>query len=231
MDLTHKILIIDDDIELTQILAMQLRTEGFSTTFINDGTAGFEEALTNPYDVIILDISMPPVSGLDICKELRANGVSTPILLLSGHSEKTLIVQGLEYGADDYLTKPFTFLELLARINALIRRNRKNFIPQQIEKYGVTLFIESGTVTYKAKAMSLTPKEALLLKRLLNDAPVMVKRNVLLEDVWGIDENHTSNRLDAYIKRIRSKLVDLCGRPMIHTVRGRGYYFGPKKPE
>ncbi|MDB5186051.1 MAG: two component transcriptional regulator, winged helix family [Candidatus Saccharibacteria bacterium] len=226
VDLNYKILLIDDDVELSQILAMQLRASGFYVEIISDGATGYEMAASRPYDLIILDITMPRVSGLDICKELRARGVLTPILLLSGITDKDSIVRGLEYGADDYLTKPFTYAELHARVSAQIRRNRRSFIPDTIEKYGIKVDLQHGIAVCNKKTTQLTPKEAKLLRRLMYDAPQPVERHILLEDVWGIDHSHTSNRLDAYIKRIRQKLTYLSGDPMILTFRGRGYCFG-----
>jgi len=164
---------------------------------------------------------------VDICKDLRSQGVLTPILILSGQSEKLSVVKGLELGADDYLTKPFSQNELIARLSALVRRNNKSFAVHWAHKYGIGLNVSTYTVHAGTKTVKLTKKESLLLQRLMHESPMPASRTKLLEDVWGIDDLHTSNRLDVYIRRLRWKLEQLTHKNLIHTVRGQGYYFIP----
>ncbi|HSX44331.1 MAG TPA: response regulator transcription factor [Candidatus Saccharimonadales bacterium] len=220
-----KVLLVDDDSQLTEVLSIKLRHAGYLADTACNGEEGFRMASRNPYDAIVLDITMPERSGLEVCKDLRRQGVLTPILILSGKSEEPSVVQGLDLGADDYLAKPFSQNELVARLSALVRRHNKSFAVHWAHKYGIGLNLDTYTVHVGAKSVKLTKKEALLLQRLMHESPSPTSRAVLLQDVWGIDDLHTSNRLDVYIRRLRWKLEQLTHQNLIHTVRGQGYYF------
>ncbi len=220
-----RILLVDDDEQLTQLLSMKLRQAGYSVKAVNRPSIGYSLALHNAYDVIVLDMVMPLLSGTEVCRSLRAHGNFTPVLMLSGRAEKAMIVQGLSAGADDYLTKPFSSSELDARLQALIRRNKRMFNTQSIEKYDIILDVFSGVASNEQHSIALTRKETLLLKRLMSEAPNSIARQSLLEDVWGIGAGNASNRLDVYIRRLRSKMKTLCGSYRIRTIRGSGYYF------
>lgn len=219
---------IDDDEALLGIMAIKLQHSGYRVDTAAQSVQGYALASKQSYDVVILDITMPGLSGLDICRNLRAEGILTPILILSGNTEKPDIVRGLELGADDYLTKPFNHHELIARLRALVRRNRKTFNSRLIQKNGLGLDNNTGIVRFGEVAVQLTRKESLLLKRLMYEAPEPVKRELLLKDVWEIDDMHTSNRLDVYIRRLRAKLDNMGAINLIQTQRGIGYSFGPK---
>lgn len=222
----NHVLMIDDDESLLGILSIKLRHSGYEVETSAQSSQGYKLALKQPYDALILDLTMPGLNGMEICKNLRAEGVLTPILILSGHTEKLDIIRSLEMGADDYLTKPFSHNELVARLRALVRRNRKTFNSRWIEKLGISLDMENNTVKFEDKACALTRKEALLLRRIMSESPECVDRDQLLSDVWEIENHHTSNRLDVYIKRLRSKLAEIGAHDFIHTRRGSGYRFG-----
>lgn len=221
-----RLLLIDDDEQLVALLVMRLEKTGYDVAFATKPESGYEMALTGAYDVIVLDVLMPRISGVEMCARLREHGVLTPILLLSGQSEKGTIVHGLDAGADDYLTKPFNDAELVARICALLRRQKKSFHTNTLECCGVMLDVVASAATIGDAYISLTPKETLLLKRLMAESPQPVPRLALLQDVWGIGATHASNRLDVYIRRLRQKLHQPNSTEYIHTVRASGYYFG-----
>lgn len=217
---------IDDDESLLGIMSIKLEHSGYRVDTAARSTLGYSLALNQPYDALIVDVTMPELNGMEFCRNLRAEGIMTPILMLSGNTEKVSIVKSLEMGADDYLTKPFSHNELVARLRALVRRNRKTFNARWIEKDGLSLDTASNRVTFGSQGINLTRKEALLLRRLMFESPDSVDREQLLQDVWEIDNNHTSNRLDVYIRRLRAKLADIGAVDMIETKRGNGYRFG-----
>ena len=225
-----RILLIDDDLWLLQVMAIRLRSLGFIVDTTDDGNIACQKATDKPYDILVLDLMMPKLRGDQVCDTLRRNGILTPILVLSGHSDKYSIVKCLEIGADDFLIKPFNHDELIARIEALIRRNSRSFASLTLQKQGLELNTITGKVTYGQNTVVLTTKESLLLQRLMNDAPATVDHDALLKDVWSVKNRHTSNRLEVYISRLRTKLTTIGTGHLIQTVRGRGYYFGnPKK--
>lgn len=227
MSTNNRVLIIDDDEQLTSLLSIRLNRAGYKADTALSADEGYDLAIVHKYDVIILDIMMPKRSGSDLCKDLRDEGILAPILMLSGKTEKESIIQSLEVGADDYLTKPFSHEELLARLKALVRRNKKGFPTQWVRQNNIELDVNKMIVRNEKNEVGLTNKETHLLQRLMHDSPRPVARQVLLEDVWGINDAHTSNRLDVYIRRLRKKMEILGNNSHIHTMRGRGYSFGP----
>jgi DNA-binding response OmpR family regulator len=225
-----RLLLVDDDAQLVELLALKLSKLGYHVEYASVPEDGYKLALDHEFDVIVLDIVMPRLTGLEICANLRGRGVLTPVLVLSGQSDKTIVVQGLNTGADDYLTKPFDDDELVARIKALLRRNRRAFHTQTLERAGIELDVPARMARCDGKVITLTQKETLLLKRLMAESPSPIPRLSLLQDVWGIGSSHASNRLDVYIRRVRQKLKKLCGDDYIYTLRSGGYYFDqPRK--
>ncbi len=220
-----RLLFVDDDEQLVALLAMRLGKSGYAVDYASRPEDGCRLALDKEYDAIILDVVMPNLGGIDICSALRLNGVLTPILFLSGQTEKRSIIKGLSAGGDDYLTKPFDDDELIARINALLRRNNRTYTSELLERDGLVLDVPARTASAGAHAVSLTQKETLLLKRLMSEAPRPLSRLLLLQDVWGIGGAHASNRLDVYVRRLRQKMLALSGKEYIHTIRSGGYYF------
>lgn len=222
----RRILLVDDDEQLVTLLSIRLTKAGYAVTVATTAEDGYQKAQHDDYDVIVLDLILPRISGLEVCAKLRARGILTPVLILSGQTQKEVIIRGLNAGADDYLTKPFNDGELVARLKALLRRNKKTFGSLSLERSGLTLDVKNRTARCDEKSIILTKKETLLLKRLMSDAPEPVPRLTLLQDVWGIGDAHASNRLDVYVRRLRKKLETLCCDACVHTVRSGGYYFG-----
>jgi len=222
----RRILLVDDDEQLVTLLSIRLTKAGYIVTAATTAEDGYQKAQHNDYDVIVLDLMLPRISGLEICAKLRARGILTPVLILSGQTQKEVVIRGLNAGADDYLTKPFNDGELVARLKALLRRNKKAFGSLSLERNGMTLDVQNRTVRCDDNSIILTKKETLLLKRLMSEAPEPVSRLALLQDVWGIGDAHASNRLDVYVRRLRKKLEGLCSDTYVHTVRSGGYYFG-----
>lgn len=221
-----RVLIVDDDEQLVDLVSLRLTQVGFTVDATTKAAEGRTLALQNEYDAIILDVVMPKESGLEICTKLRSAGVLAPIIILSAKTEKEIIVEGLDVGADDYLTKPFSVNELVARLRALLRRSKKTFDMQTLQREDVRLDIPLSVVWLGQTSVALTKKETLLLRRLMSESPRPVPRQMLLQDVWGVSSDHASNRLDVYIRRLRKKLQTAGGEVCIHTVRSGGYYFG-----
>lgn len=180
-------------------------------------------------DCIILDKDLIPQSAIMVCRGLRQRGFMAPILVLSSTREKTDIVHMLESGADDFLREPFDFNELHARLQAIKRRYKRNFPISTLETCGLILQVDDRKVSNGLHSVDLTPTETILLSRLMQHSPKPIMRNTLFEEVWGIDNSHTSNRLDAYIRRLRMKLARIHDENLIHTVHGTGYYIGRRE--
>lgn len=224
----NSVLVIGDDAASTNNLSVRLRQLGYRVD-ASDNTFNRQSITSKvPFESIILDVNQSDCWGDDMCRDLRITGICVPILMISEQCEKSDIVRALEFGADDYLTKPYSYKELVARLRALVRRHRKTFAAIKTQRYDLELDVTNSTVRSQTGIMKLTRKEALLLQRLMIDAPDAISRQILLEDVWGIDDMHTSNRLDVYIRRLRWKLEQLTNKDLIHTIRSQGYYFGPK---
>lgn len=221
-----RVLLVDDDVQLVGLLDIRLSKIGYQVTPVTKAEQGYYLALDGDYDAIVLDVLMPGMNGLELCARLREHGVLTPILVLSGQAETDIVVRGLNAGADDYLTKPFNDYELVARLKALLRRTRKAFQTQMLERFDVVLDVPGRMVRLEDNTIGLTRKETLLLKRLMAESPRPVSRLSLLQDVWGIGDAHASNRLDVYIRRLRQKLLTLGGGDYVQTIRSGGYYFG-----
>ena len=228
---SHYVLMIDDDESLVGIMSIRLKQAGYQVDTALRAIDGYALAAQNSYDVLILDVTMPDMNGYEVCKKLRANGIQTPILMLSGKTEEASIIRSLELGADDYMTKPFSHVELLARLRALVRRSNRTFAARTLERQGISLDIAASAVHTDSKVMRLTQKEALLLQKLMEASPSLVSREQLLSDVWGIDDTHTSNRLDVYVRRLRERLKKIEMGHLVHTHRGSGYYFADIKKD
>ncbi len=219
------VLVIDEINQKTNDLVVKLRGIGYVVDVVEESSLGIQLAQQSDYQIIILDEELPEVSGSDVCRRLRQKGVTTPILMVSESTQKISLIRCLELGADDFLVQPLNHNELIARIRALVRRDNKSFASFWADKCGISLDMATHTVFAQDMSSKLTRKEALLLKRLMIEASSTISRESLLQDVWGIDDLHTSNRLDVYVRRLRWKLEQLTNQNLIHTVRGQGYYF------
>jgi DNA-binding response OmpR family regulator len=222
----HKILIVEDEPAMQLGLKDNLEFEGYEATAVGDGQKALEEILTDLYDLVILDVMLPNLSGFDVCKSVRAKGNNTPIILLTAKGEEIDKVLGLELGADDYMTKPFSVRELLARIKANLRRSGNLSNQPSIVKIGkITLDFNA----YKAQSdleeeIKLSHKEFEILKFLFEYKNKVVSRYDLLENVWGYDEQPTTRTVDNFIVRIRQKVEEDHNNPkVIITAHGSGY--------
>jgi two-component system alkaline phosphatase synthesis response regulator PhoP len=223
------ILLIEDEKGLIITLTDRLRSEGFEVTSANDGKKGFEAALAGSFDLIILDVMLPKKNGYDVCRDLRQKGVSTPILMLTAKGETIDKVLGLKLGADDYLTKPFEVIELLARVEALLRRSptQTNGASNEAFRFGdVTIDFKRAEVTKENKAVDLSAMEFKLLQYLIENRGTVHSRDCLLDAVWGYDAMPTTRTVDVHIAWLRQKLEDNPRHPhFIQTVHGMGYKF------
>lgn len=217
-----KLLIVEDEARMADLLRKGLTEEGHLATCAADGAEGLALAKSYEFDVIILDVMMPRLSGYDMAKRLRAEKVGTPIVMLTARDSVPDIVRGLDVGADDYLTKPFSFDELLARLRAVKRRA---LVAQDVHLRVADVVLDpaSREVLRGAERVALTRTEYNLLERLMYRAGKVVSRHSLIESVWGFDRDIEENTLDAFMHLLRSK-IDSPGRPkLIQTVRGVGY--------
>ncbi len=222
-----KILIVEDEPNMVAGLRDNFEFEGYQVITAGDGVAGLERALAESPDLVILDVMMPRMSGLDVCKQLKSKRPSIPIIMLTARGQEVDKVVGLELGADDYVTKPFSIRELLARVKAVLRRSR--VAPRTNEKYAfgeVEVNVRSCQVLRKGQAIEFSSKEFELLKYFLIHTGETLSRDRLLEDVWGYDRFPTTRTVDAHIVRLRQKVEPKPDEPrFILTVHGTGYKF------
>lgn len=217
------LLIVEDETRMAELLRKGLTEEGHTATAAQDGALGLELAKNYEFDVIILDIMLPRLSGYDLVKRLRAEKVQTPILMLTARDSVPDIVRGLDLGADDYMTKPFSFSELIARLRAVKRRAIAAAADTHVRVGDLVVDASSREVHRGQQRISLTRTEYNLLERLIFRVGKVVSRRALIESVWGFDREIEENTLDAFMHLLRVK-VDGPGRPkLIHTVRGIGY--------
>jgi DNA-binding response OmpR family regulator len=217
-----RILIVEDDHRIASFVKRGLEEEGFVVETAADGDEGYARAVDGRYDAILLDLLLPQRDGLSVSRALRAHGISTPILMLTAKDTLQDKVSGLDSGADDYLTKPFSFEELVARVRALLRRSPVMTSPR-LAVADLTLDPATREVSRAGRRIALTPREYQLLDLLLRHAGQVLTRTILLNRIWGYDFEGSSNVLEAYIRLLRRKID--AGHPtaLIHTVRGVGY--------
>jgi len=223
-----RILVVEDDPSVSGFILKGLREEHYAVDLAIDGEAGLSLADLTPYDLIILDVMLPKVNGFEVCQRLRATRNTTPILLLTARETVEDRVLGLDTGADDYLTKPFAFAELLARIRALLRRGQPS-TPMQLTIADLELDPVTHKVWRGGKEVVLTNKEYTLLEYLLRNAGRVLTRTAITEHVWDIHYDSVTNIVDVHIKALRNKMDRDMSPQLIHTVRGVGYVL--KLPE
>jgi DNA-binding response OmpR family regulator len=215
------LLIVEDEKRMVELLHKGLTEEGHTVECAPDGNAGLELATKYAFDVIILDIMMPKLSGYDLAKRLRSDKISTPLLMLTAKDSVQDIVFGLNLGADDYMTKPFSFNELLARLQAVKRRAQVP--PTQFQVADLVLDPSTREVSRAGVRVWLTRTEYSLLEQLMYRAGKVVQRCSLIEAVWGVDHDIEANTLDAFIRLLRNKVDNDDRVKLIHTLRGFGY--------
>ena len=219
----QKILIIEDEIKIARFLELELGHEGYSVDQAHDGRDGLNKALGNEYDLIVLDIMLPSMNGIEVLRKIR-QGSDIPIIMLTAKDEVMDKVIGLDMGADDYLTKPFAIEELLARIRtALKRRITRNEAGRILHSNDLHLDLDKYSVAYANETIELTKREFDLLKYLLENKNIVLTRERLLETVWGFDYLGDTNVVDVYIRYLRCKIDEKYSRKIIHTIRGVGY--------
>jgi DNA-binding response OmpR family regulator len=217
-----RLLLVEDDRKAARVLRRGLEEEGFAVDVAHTGDEADEQAAVNDYDVIVLDWMLPGKPGIDVCRDLRARGVTTPILMLTAKDALTDRVRGLNTGADDYLTKPFAFAELLARIRAVLRR-AETARPPVLRVGDLALDPVSHRVTRGARRIGLTNREYALLEFLMRHAGEVVTRTALGEHVWAEEHDTLTNLVDVHVSHLRRKIDEAGAPPLVHTVRGRGY--------
>jgi DNA-binding response OmpR family regulator len=217
-----RILIIEDERHLAKILKKGLEENGFIVDMCHDGEEGLFMAETYPFDAILLDILLPRMDGLSILNSLRAKNIGVPVLLLTAKGELEDRVKGLNTGADDYIVKPFDFQELLARLNAVIRRSSNKASPV-ISIDDLTVNMHLKTVTRSGKEIQLSTKEYVLLEHLVLNSGRVISRTELTEHMYDTEFDLDSNVIDVYINYLRNKMDKGFRRQLIHTVRGAGY--------
>jgi DNA-binding response OmpR family regulator len=220
------VLVVEDERRLAQLVRRVLEEEGHTVDVAHDGEEGLQMALEGTHDVIVLDIMLPEINGLDVCKSLRANRVDTPVLLLTALDGVDDRVHGLDAGADDYLPKPFAFQELMARLRALSRRRVQPRDPQELNVDDLTLDLRRRRAQRDGRSIELSPKEFSLLEFLMRNQGRVVTRTQILDHLWGYDFATDSNLVDVYVAYLRRKVDKDTSNKLIRTVRGVGYALG-----
>jgi two-component system alkaline phosphatase synthesis response regulator PhoP len=223
-----KVLLIEDEAGLILTLTDRLKAEGFAVKSAADGESGLKQALAENFDLIILDVMLPKKNGYDVCRDLRQKSINTPVLMLTAKGETIDKVLGLKLGADDYLTKPFEVIELLARIEALLRRSPKqaNNSPEVFNFGDVAIDFKRAEVSKNSQTIELSAMEFKLLQFLIENRGAVHSRNQLLDEVWGYDAMPSTRTVDVHVAWLRQKLEDNPKYPQfIQTVHGFGYKF------
>jgi DNA-binding response OmpR family regulator len=230
--MTRNILVIEDDRDIARLVELHLRDEGYSVTVVYDGKLGLRQAIAKPYDLVILDLILPGMDGLEVCRHIRNRPEYTPVLMLTAKSTDVDRILGLEMGADDYLTKPFNVRELLARVKALFRRVealrvKDSAVPEKTIRAGdLTIDPEKRKVAVQGKPVHLTAREFELLLEFSRHPGRVYTRAQLLDKVWGYSYQGYEHTVNSHINRLREKIERNPDRPRyILTVRGVGYRF------
>jgi heavy metal response regulator len=217
-----RILVVEDEKHIASFIKQGLKEAGYAVDVAHDGEEGYFLAGTEKYDLIVLDIMLPKMDGITVCKNLRRDKITTPILILTAKNVVEDKVIGLDAGAEDYLTKPFAFKEFLARIRVLLRR-KETLISPKLQVADLVMDLLSHKVTRSGKEISLTTKEFLLLEYLMRRTGAVVTRTDISECVWDIHFSTTTNIIDVHIHELRRKVDDGYKKKLLCTVRGRGY--------
>jgi len=218
-----KALLVEDDASIAEFVVRGLREAGFAVDHQADGEAGLAAAARGGYDVAIVDVMLPKRDGLSLIEELRRRGVTTPVLILSARRSVDDRVRGLQTGGDDYLTKPFAFAELLARVQALVRRASRAPEPTTLSVEDIALDLLSRRVTRGGVALDLRPREFTLLEYLMRNAGKVVSKTMILSHVWEYNFDPQTNIVDVLVSRLREKIDRPFEKKLLQTVRGVGY--------
>jgi two-component system copper resistance phosphate regulon response regulator CusR len=225
-----RILVVEDEKRIADFLSRGLESAGYAVDHAPDGQTSLELVHHTEYDLVILDLGLPDVDGLQVLQKIRNRKSSPPVLILSARDAVEDRVKGLEVGADDYLVKPFAFVELLARVRALLRRGQPT--PERLQVGDLVLDCIRRRVTRENEPIELAPKEFSILEYLMRNRGRPLSRTMIVEHVWDMDYDGLTNIVDVYIRHLRSKIDDRFQTKMIHTVRGIGYMLDtPEKTE
>src|SRR5512143_2471696 len=218
-----RILVVEDDIKIASFIIKGLKAAGYAVDHALDGETGLDMALTEPYDTAIIDIMLPKRDGLSLIETMRKEKVRTPVIILSAKGSIDDRVKGLQIGSDDYITKPFAFSELLARVQALIRRASGLSEPTRLTAGDLSVNLLTREVTRRGRKIDLQPIEFSLLEYLMRSAGRVVSKTMIMEHVWNYNFDPQTNVVEARICRLRDKIDRDCEKSLIHTVRGVGY--------
>lgn len=218
-----RILVVEDDVKIASFVVKGLREAGFAVDHAANGEDGLHLALTISYDAAVIDIMLPERDGLSLIREIRGQGVSTPVIILSARRSVNDRVKGLQTGSDDYLTKPFSFSELLARVQALIRRSSGTTDPTHLQVGDLSMDLIRRDVIRAGKKIDLQPREFALLEYMMSGAGRVITRTIIMEHVWNYDFDPQTNVVDVLVCRLREKVDRDFSKKMIHTIRGVGY--------
>jgi two-component system OmpR family response regulator len=221
-EIAVRVLIVEDEAKIASFLKRGLREEGYSVDVAEDGERGFFLATTETYDLVVLDLMLPRLDGLSLCRKLREADAAVPVLMLTAKDSVQDKVAGLDSGADDYLTKPFAFEEFLARCRALLRKKESRGTTK-LRVDDLEMDLVSHRVTRGEEEIPLTPREFALLEFLMRHEGAVVTRTMISEHVWDMNFDSFSNVIDVYINYLRKKIDQNRPRPLIRTLRGRGY--------
>jgi len=218
-----RILLVEDDLKIASFVAKGFKEAGFAVDHALDGEEGFGLAVTEPYDAAVIDIMLPKVDGLTLIEKMRRMKINTPVIILSAKRSVDDRVKGLQRGGDDYLVKPFSFAELLARVHALIRRATSTEEKTRLQVGDLSMELLTREVTRGGKSIELQPREFSLLEYFMRNPGRVLSRTMILEHVWGYDFDPQTDVVDVLVCRLRSKVDRDFDKKMIHTIRGVGY--------
>ena len=221
-----RILVAEDECSLAYVISKRLRREGYAVDTVYDGETAYDFLEGTEYDIALLDIMMPKMDGLEVLERYRASGGSAPVIFITAKDALSDRVDGLDAGADDYIIKPFSFDELLARIRSVLRRAGGGVKSNILRVEDLTLDTSSGIVKRGGRTIELSGKEYALLKYMMSNADMILSRDAILSHVWDYSYEGQSNMVDVYIRYLRKKIDGFNERPLIHTFRGRGYMIG-----
>ena len=224
-----RILLVEDSISLCEVLTEVLQKEKYEVQCAYDGEEGLSLAVSDIFDLIILDVMMPKKNGFDVLKELRAKKISTPVIMLTALSQESNKVQGLDLGADDYLSKPFSTSELLARIRAILRRRGDLTVENTLSYQGVVLNLSSYQLIRGTKSVKLSQKECDIMRYFMERPRYVAEKEALINKVWGFDNTFESNSLEVFISFLRKKLSFIDAPFVINSIRGVAYQLGDKQ--
>ena len=223
-----RVLVVEDTVRIADTIKIGLEQEGYAVDVEYDGEVGLLAGLNEPYDIIILDVMLPGLDGIAVCRQLREAGITTPVLMLTAKAQERDVVEGLNVGADDYLAKPFSYDVLLARLRALLRRPGNFMADDQLSVGDLTMSLSGHSVKRGSTDINLSKKEFAILEYLLRNKGKACSKDTIISHVWNFDADILPNTLEVFITYLRAKIDKPFDDPLIHTVRGFGYEVSEK---